>query len=360
MKHYLIPIVLILSITTSQATIHTVSNDPNRPGQFTTIMAALNAANPGDTVYVSGSATPYSESVVINKRIVLIGAGYNSSNQLNLSTVLTSNLTLNKDNLGNDASGSVIMGFKMPDLRYSGQPTSNIQILRNQFTGSISVYGNNWSIINNLTWGISGYSPTNVLIQGNIITTGISGGFSQPSVIIDHNLFLYNNFSWAISGVQFATISNNIFACPPSTAFFSGVTSNSFVNNLTSSSVISNTSPTNSFAGGPNTSSGNFVGTNPGFVNAPVNGGVSLGYVYDPNANYRLQSTSPGKNAGTDGTDLGIYGGPFPFPSGGAPGSGFDTSAPPPIPKVTTMNIQNPSLVPGAQLKVTIQATVNN
>ncbi|MBY0436007.1 MAG: hypothetical protein K2U26_18100, partial [Cyclobacteriaceae bacterium] len=47
------------------ATIRTVSNDPNRPAQFTTIQAALNAATPGDTVYVSGSATAYNESVVI-------------------------------------------------------------------------------------------------------------------------------------------------------------------------------------------------------------------------------------------------------------------------------------------------------
>ena len=35
--------------------------------------------------------------------------------------------------------------------------------------------------------------------------------------------------------------------------------------------------------------------------------------------NYRLKSTSLGHNAGTDGTDIGIYGGVFPWKDGSMP-----------------------------------------
>jgi hypothetical protein len=57
---------------------------------------------------------------------------------------------------------------------------------------------------------------------------------------------------------------------------------------------------------------------------------------------------------------LGVYGGSFPFPSGGTPGGGFDTSALPPIPQVTEVNIQNATLQPGTPLNVNVKAKINN
>ncbi|MBU1598881.1 hypothetical protein KKG61_02040, partial [bacterium] len=43
------------------------------PGSYTTIQAAVNAANPGDTIYVSAGI--YNEAVYINKGIALVGVG---------------------------------------------------------------------------------------------------------------------------------------------------------------------------------------------------------------------------------------------------------------------------------------------
>jgi hypothetical protein len=120
--------------------------------------------------------------------------------------------------------------------------------------------------------------------------------------------------------------------------------------------------PTNIFettyigsGGGANSGSGNLVGTNPQFVNVPNNN------TYDATYNYRLQSSSPGKAPfSTDGTDAGIYGGSYPFPQGGDPGSGFDTSPMPPIPQVTAVNIQNATIAPNGTLNVQVQGKVNN
>lgn len=361
MKQIILSLFLVSFIFSNGfGTIRTVSNDTQKPAQFTTIQTAINAAVAGDTIYVSGSTFPYNETLIsINKRLVLLGAGYNSSNQLNLSSIIVNGISLLKNTSGNDASDTVISGFKVGGGGISvsiNQPVNNIMIFRNQLSG-VTVYGDGWSIINNLVeFDITSLSfiASNVLIQGNILFRNVVS-FNQSSVIIDHNIFLRSTNSYMLGNLKFATVTNNIFTgITSSSPILQGVSSNIFNNNLTNLTVVSDTAPTNSFAGGPNSATGNFVGADPLFVDVTNPG------TYNASFNYRLQSTSPGKNTGTDGTDLGIYGGPFPFPSGGAPGSGFDTSAPPPIPQVTNVTIQNPSLAPGAQLKVSIQATVNN
>jgi hypothetical protein len=87
--------VLLMMTFASFAVIRTVSNDPNNPAQYNTVQAALNACNHGDTVYVNGSQFTYPD-FQITRRVVLIGGGYNVSNQLNLATTVSS-INLFKD-----------------------------------------------------------------------------------------------------------------------------------------------------------------------------------------------------------------------------------------------------------------------
>jgi hypothetical protein len=138
----------------------------------------------------------------------------------------------------------------------------------------------------------------------------------------------------------------------------------SFNNNLSNQTTIgaaSEYNPTNNFVttyigagGGSNSGAGNQMGIDPLFENVTNND------TYNDTFNYRLKTGSPGKNAGTDGTDLGIYGGSYPFPSGGAIGSGFDTSPMPPIPQVTELNILNATVPVNGTLNVNVKATINN
>ncbi|MBK9793187.1 MAG: hypothetical protein IPP60_08805 [Sphingobacteriales bacterium] len=61
------------------------------------------------------------------------------------------------------------------------------------------------------------------------------------------------------------------------------------------------------------------------FVNTIYNLSLSNDFVNVSNPNfsslfdYHLKSTSSGKNAGTDGTDIGIYGGAYPYKEGAVP-----------------------------------------
>ncbi|HTH56904.1 MAG TPA: hypothetical protein VL728_12730 [Cyclobacteriaceae bacterium] len=350
--------VLLCSVVSAHATIRTVSNDANRPAQFADVQSAINASVALDTVYVNGTQYVYADFTV-NKKMVLIGAGYNSSNQFNLVTSVN-NISFYRDAGTQDGSGTVITGFKINfgvGIAGGSLLISNLRFFRNQMNGMAfgAAGATNITIYNNIiTSGIDGiFQGSNVIIQNNIFTTNVGiSRFSQSSVVIDHNLFVHGN---AFGGLQFATITNNIIIASDNTRVMDGnVVNCTFNANLSLSQNISPGSPTNSFLAQSNTGGGNIVGADPLFTACSDFNNFNYSF------NYRLQSGSPGHNIGTDGTDIGIYGGQYPFPTGGTAGGGYDTSALPPIPQITGMNIQNASVLPGAQLKVSVQATINN
>lgn len=362
------------------ATVRTVSNDPTRPAQFTTttgggnasFIASQNASSPGDTLYVYGSPFSYG-TLDISKQLVVIGAGYGPNNQFGQPTRVN---TINFFRDGStDPSGSTLSGFLVEgNINLTGTlATNNITFFRNRVNNIIYTYnGSNhssgWTIYNNIisrVWGNStsrtSTSSTNIIIANNIITNAI-GYYNSSTVLIDHNIFLGIGNFYNLYNV---IISNNIFVRSSGNVFNGEVVFCTFNKNISLQNTIGGASqynPTNVFeatwlstGGGSNSGAGNLVGSNPLFVNVPNND------TYDATYNYRLQASSPGKAPfSTDLTDAGIYGGSFPFPSGGDPGSGFDTSPMPPIPQVISVNIQNATIAPNGTLNVRVQGKVNN
>ncbi|MFN3839420.1 MAG: hypothetical protein ACK4RF_01820 [Cyclobacteriaceae bacterium] len=359
------------------ATVRTVSNDATRPAQFngtgnTGFVAAHNASLAGDTIYVYGSPFDYG-TLTISKRLVVMGAGYAPNNQFGQPT-RAGQISLFRDG-STDPSGSVIIGFFISgSINCTGTlVTNNVTIFRNRITNYIYLYINStlqatgWTIYNNIVYQVlanassrTAASATNILIANNIITGSITN-INSNTVLIDHNVFLGPSNLYQLWNV---IVTNNIFVRSSGDIFSSEVVFCTFNKNISLQNTIgpaSSYSPTNIFeatyigtGGGSNSGSGNLVGTNPLFENVPNNDTYNITY------NYRLQSGSPGKNYATDGTDLGIYGGSYPFPSGGTPGSGFDTSPMPPVPQVTAVNIQNATIAPNGTLNVQVQGKVNN
>jgi hypothetical protein len=69
---------------------------------------------------------------------------------------------------------------------------------------------------------------------------------------------------------------------------------------------------------------------------------------FDIAANYHLPSGSPAKNAATDSTDIGVYGGV----------NGFSTVLEPLMtPIIRQFTISNPSIAPGGTLNINVQVT---
>ncbi len=340
MKTPILLSLLLLFFCPLSAAIITVDNSANGGGQYNNLQTAVDNALSGDTIHIIGSNTSYG-NLVLCKQLSLIGAGYNPPNQLGLSTTLGSISIGNSSGLGS-ASGSTITGLSFSTLTSSGSAShDNITIERCELTNLyLPSNGNssNWVIQNNIISSIILYNSANCIIRNNVIKSTISNS-DEPSIIITNNNFVSNSTSGtAFSNVQFATITNNIFFNGRNPQ---GCTSSTFNNNLTY-----NTS-NNLLPYGNNTGTGNLVGIDPMFTN------VTSG-IFDFSFDYRLQSASQGVNAGTDGTDIGIYGGIHSFPVGGP--VPYLTSAMPRVPQVLEVNIQNTTIFQGGTLQVQVKA----
>ena len=83
-----------------------------------------------------------------------------------------------------------------------------------------------------------------------------------------------------------------------------------------------------------------------------LNSVTSIRFSYDDD--YRLQDSSPCKNAGTDGTDIGITGGAYPWPEK-ADGT-LDFTGMPPIPQIIQMDVITPIIPIDGTLTVKVKA----
>lgn len=318
------------------ATVHTVNNSPNNPGQFSQIDAAIAAANPGDTIYVQGSAATYSNATV-TKSITLIGPGAFNQTDLQLRA------TVGGININGGLTGVTIRGFyaDIISANYANQLhqlTISHCLLNNQIglgsmvnSSDIIVYNN---IINVNGTAIEVGATTvaqgnsNFIFMNNILRGSIAG-LVITNAIVQNNIFLTSNpaFSSICSG---AIINNNIFATANPSANTVGCV---FNNNLTYSP-----STTLPLLGGTNLDN-----IDPMFVNVPDFNAFFISY------NYHLQPTSPGHNAGNDGTDIGIYG-----------GQGFSVTTSGEVynvPVVRKMDIQNTNVPQNGNVNVKVRST---
>ncbi|MFM9056327.1 MAG: hypothetical protein ACKOQY_06515 [Bacteroidota bacterium] len=112
----------------------------------------------------------------------------------------------------------------------------------------------------------------------------------------------------------------------------------------TSTNCLSFNNTNNAF--GFSTNQSNLTGVNPLFTTNPPAATPAFSY----SDNYRLSASSPGKNYGTDGKDIGVYGGTFTFSMSGEPST---------IPVIRAMNLQGATTVPaGTPINVNVISTV--
>ena len=79
-KPVLFALALLFAFTAAHATIRTVSNNNNSPGQYTDFATAQTASANGDTIYISGSPYNYG-TFSISKRLTIVGTGHNPQKQ---------------------------------------------------------------------------------------------------------------------------------------------------------------------------------------------------------------------------------------------------------------------------------------
>jgi len=349
----------------------TVSNNTNSPGQYTNLQTAIDAAAPYDTILVAGSPSSYG-NITIGKTLCLVGAGYHNpygenttlgtvklfNTQLNYSTAsgsklmgfITGTITLSADFYGSVDSTRVIKNVVIERCTISyillgnanTSETFSYDTIRNCIIGGI---GTNMTMSNQTPEVLNHILVHNNIFNGGTITLGFytvyygtiySGHTDATNFYLKNNIFIANGGN-CFNYVYHMIIENNIFyAAEPQ-----GCTGSAYTKNITYM-CLNNTIP-----GVGNVGSGNMVNVNPLFVNYPLMGNVAFSYSHD----YHLQATSPGKNAGTDGTDIGIYGGWLPF----------EVGANPYYPQMMELTLPNGSSVPaGGTLNVHFKAKKQN
>ena len=313
----------------------TVDNNPNSPAQYSDLQLAIDNAAIGDTILVAGSATSYG-NITIDRQLTIIGAGYHNQYG-DISDI--NHLYFIRQNASSSADGSKIMGFDIYYIEINGwfsggtianQGISNVIIERCyfkyvNFNDSYCKYSKDTirnCIINSYYIDFNNVNSSeydSIFIHNNIFDGSYISqndvNYGLENVFIRNNVFI-NRTNYAFYNINSAVIENNIFyASEPHGT--SGCTNSVFNNNITYY-CSDNTIPY-----GTNTGANNFVNSDPKFENYPIAGG-EFDYSYD----FHLKTGSPGLNAGTDVTNIGIYGGSLPF----------EVGANPTIPQVTEIN----------------------
>jgi len=298
-------ILFAASISVSAQSRFVVQNGQNSQ-VFGTFALALAATQAGDTLYMPGGTFNIG-TIYIDHTLTLVGVGhypdYTSATGI---TWLNGSIFLRTG-----ADHSLLQGFYLTgDVRLgnnsSTQNVNNVTISRCN-VGNIQLYAS------------APATAEQILISENVVRGTIVGGDAQNVLIeknLAHNIQSFNNN---------VLISNNIIFKPTGDTF-NYLTSCLIQNNIilhtgsylfygSSSNTIANNIFVRDFAmPGSNNGSGN-IGSQPLntiFVNFE---GSTFNYEFD----FNLQETSPGKNAATDGNDIGIYGTVIPYKEGAVP-----------------------------------------
>jgi hypothetical protein len=303
MKTFLIILLALLAATGSSFAQKLIAVQTGEVSKFyTSLPDAVTNALDGDIIYIPGGSF---EDVTISKRLHLIGVGHHPD-----FTIYTNYSYCNSINLAQGAHGGSISGLKICNLNIGTSVNDNIVSfsISRCWIGACQINGKsaNNSFSENIIQSLgSNNTAKNNVFFNNII--GFAGDLVEST--FRNNIFLSvfqlcgqtstNYYTSSISGINNSTFENNFIQGIPSNVNYS-----IFNNNL-----FTFISPS-----GENVYSNNLFNQDPSFifVNVP-------GYGFDYSYDYQMKSDSPGKDAGRDGTDIGIYGGIYPWKEGSIP-----------------------------------------
>ncbi|MCC6836274.1 MAG: hypothetical protein IT213_14900 [Cytophagales bacterium] len=375
MKNLMVFILLMLVVYNLHATVRTVSNNPDNLGQFNTIQAAIDASADSDTVYVYGSPNAYAGFTILDKKITVIGPGWAPDKNLPHTVTVNTPTAIRDSPAGGSPNGSELHGliFSNPVILSRNQvagdmSTNNIRIVRCTFNSSLNFELGATGILvegcifyNTLNFnGAATYQ--NFLFQNNMfffpvggISTQVNNLTNSVNVRFDHNLFYSTNnggggnvFMFG-GNSRFVSFSNNIFnqANVSSSVSFSTF-NNNITNNITLNSANATGNATPWDVNSNVNSGGNVANTNPGMVDqTAVNAGNSSGLL-----NFTI-AAGPANNSGSDGKDMGLL-----YDATGS--LNWTNSRNSRLPRIFSMDITTPTVTPGGNLNVNVNASKSN
>lgn len=263
----------------------------------TPVNDAYAAAVDKDTIYIPGGY--FSFPGTITKRLVIIGAGhYPDSTQATTKTVLNNAFTFATGSDSSHISGVEVSGHINFDY---WSIIKGVRVTRSKFSYA-SINGNSTYPKSGLMFHesifsyIDGGGVAPYLTISNCIVTNWVGNVTG-NALIQNNMFLWEMGcggcgAYPVSGVDNSLIQNNVFY-GNMPWYINGNNNNVFNNLFASAPLVSTNNYANNYQ---NIGQGNLL------VSANIN-------TFNYTDNYHLQS--PSTYLGTDGTQVGLYGGTF-------------------------------------------------
>ncbi|MBK9255358.1 MAG: hypothetical protein IPM42_07720 [Saprospiraceae bacterium] len=303
--------------------------------QYTTLQAAVTAAVEGDIIYLYPSSTSYG-SATINKRLTIIGPGYNVQQNPSLQiTTYVSNAILDNITFAVGSNDGVITGCDINYMVLNGQ--SNVQITRNKIRNRIYLSNTNNILVEGCYFElVSSAQCYGVGADGN--WANLSANTNNNSIIVKNNLFFAReertpSCNTCNSGTSFmdnlligatsnAIIENNIFRdnCHISNSILR--------NNIFLSTFQVNCSVTTIQNNGGNFFENNILVANQGglgstnIINVPE-ANIFEGWPIQGSRTFddrfMLKAGSPALGAGVGGVDCGAFGSSKPYKLSGIP-----------------------------------------
>jgi hypothetical protein len=220
-KLFFIIFVGLLPVAATQAKIRRVNNNagvtPVADVVYANLGVAVAAANPGDTIHLEGSVTPYTGDVTVDKKVVIIGPGYllgatAQTQYLKEPARLNCNITFDPG-----SEGSVIAGVE----QHTGIITGTFGIIANPATtgtagtyyagNRLIIHADTVKVINcklyfiqiENTYTAAGKTLSNVAVQKCFFNPGVISvtGTKMVASLSITNCFFRNDHTATLSGV---------------------------------------------------------------------------------------------------------------------------------------------------------------
>jgi len=270
------------------------------PSNVTTVYAdfteALNKAEAGSMVYLSEGLFT-TNNYILSKKLHIIGIGYRSDSK---NSFLNGGISFIKGSDGSSLIGVYVNGTVNIGSAQSGEYEVNNILIQNCSVSRIMQITPSWTI----------YGGEGMRIFQNIIRDAGSDLKIKNSFIVN-NIFATESTSRVLTNTESTDVHNNIFfgTDPYYTNKSSSFENNIFLKGIPDFFVKDKDKIFTSFKNNISTN-GQIIEGN--FANVPANSiftkweGTAG---YKESDDYRLAAGCVGKNAGTDGKDVGIYGG---------------------------------------------------
>jgi hypothetical protein len=291
----------------AQNQIWIVNNNPGGAGDFSDLSEAQDVAVDGDTLYLVPSTTTYFSG--INKQLHIYGGGYlHSENNIvthntGESTIRITSISGVQNSASNTADGSSLNGLTVQSNSSSGLyvVADDITFRRCNIETEIVTNDNEpfsgLTIIQSLVQWVEGPSQfgihyRDVYIANSYIKTRVSN--------ITDGTIINSVIEGTIGNLNNVTFENNVFLSTSTDPVFDSDNNNTVSHNIFAQAEPSNPGTNNLFS----------VDTSTLFIGPDDN---------STDAQWQLSDSSPAKGAGTNGDDIGMFGGPNPYVLSGIP-----------------------------------------